>query len=629
MRRPEADRARAQMARVVYGWTSAGVSPLEAGPHSRAFIERYDLRADNTRFDWDLYKHMVEPYEDDHPRQVYQAGAQTGKTLRLVTHLLRSGVLRWGSTLGFFFPDKELPKEFSEGRFRPFAASSKDIAIWLGRSSAEGRGVDRQYKRTLGPTQFLFRTTAGKTSTESTPMQGTYFDEVRRMEAGDIQRAMERSSAQRDPIDFKVSTARYPELDINRYFLEGDQRYFHTLCRCPDGIVLSKTFPDCVADIRKVTPAFRRKVEHAFRHEPLYLGMTERQLHEFGPATYFCPKCGEIITDPREGWWRAHNPDAYVHSWQLPQLLTFTYPAGRALYKWTNEPDVQELYNSMLGLAYLDAEAQPVQPHHLTGCVNNELRWTANMPDAWRRRHMRNCALGMDAMGGYNCIVIKKMSPNGKHRTVHVEVAHGDDPFREAAKLMGRYDVRCAVIDCNPHWNEALRFAKAFEGRVFLASYVDEGGTKGKAPMVSWKDTGKKPDQRGDETKRRYSVAINRTNGLKWSLGRWGRFANETPHPDTLIQRLPRQKGRVMLTPGLAVGVFEPVRICRDVYWLHQQKVAFRMVYANDEAKRRGDGKVVAEHLGIDPHFAHANLYADVALQRIAGRRRMLGAHDE
>ncbi len=626
MNRPDSiERAQAQLTRIVAGWTSAGASPLEAGPNDKAFVDRYGLLIDGTPFDWHRYEHMVECFEDDHPVQVYQAGAQTGKTARLLAKLLRAAVLHWGKTFGYYFPDKDLPKSFSVTRFRPFVAASPELAIWLGRATKQGRGIDAQYIRTFGPSVFMFLTTFGRTSTESTPMQGTFFDEVRRMAAGDLQRAMERTSAAVDPIDVKVSTAGYPESDINRYFLEGDQRHFHTVCKCPEGVVLSLRFPDCVADLRGASASLRAKVAHAFRNHPLgEFGMTPREREQYGEAAYLCPKCGEILVNPRDGWWEPHNPGAYAHSYQMPQLLSWTYPAARCLSKWQTLPDLQELHNSMLGLAYLDAEAQPVQPEHLRACVNGGLRWTANMSDAWRRQHMRTCAMGVDAMGGYNCVVIKKLSPSGKHRTVHLEVAHGDDPWRRTAELMELYDVRVCVSDAHPHWNEALRFAKAFEGRVWLSTYIDEAGTKGKAPMVDWKDRGKHPKgQKGEETRWKYRIVLNRTNALKWSLGRWGRYANETPDPDGLVQNLPRQKDRVVLSPGLSVGRFGPSRVCRELYWLHQQRVAFRQVYASEEARRRSEFRVVAEHVGLDPHFAHANLYADVALQRIGRPRGM------
>ncbi len=598
---------------------------IEPYANDLEFVRRYELKIDGRAFDFEGYKHLAEVFEDDHPEQVLMAGAQTGKSARLLARFLRTGIINWGALLGYYFPDQPLAAAFSSQRFTPFVKSSATLRPYLGnrvvadKNGAGEKGSDQVFTRSFGASTFFFMSVKGKTSTEGLPMKGVFFDEVRRMAYGDMQRAEERTSAQHDPINIKVSTAFYPNSDIHAAFMRGDQRYFHTECGCADGCVLALNYPNCIADLKTATPLLKAKVAHAFQHAGLpYLGMTEKQIAQYGEAAYLCPKCGNIITDPRNGWWEAHNPGVWVHSYQMPQLISPTYSAARCLSKAErpNEPvDVQEIWNSMVGLPYIDKERQPVQPEHLAACVSSEARWAMRQSDAWRRKYVKNTSLGMDCQGGYNVIVIKQLAPNGKYRTIHLEIVHGDDPWKETAKLMERFDVRVAVVDSAPHWNEAHRFAKAFEGRVWLSVY-----TGGKAPMVDWKDREVAPaGQRkaGEEAKWKFNVHINRTKGLQWSLARWKRRLNEVPDPNGLIQMLPRQGGKVMLTAGLRVGRMSPVPICAEVYFEHLQCVAFRKEYASEDAERRGEYKVVADHVGLDPHFAHANLYADVAASRI------------
>lgn len=609
------------LSKQVMGYAGLETSPVDPMADDLEFILRYGLTIDGQHFDFgDKYKHLIDVYRDDWPFQVLMAGAQTGKSARLMARMLRTAILRWGSMIGYYFPDFFLPRAFSTQRFRPFVASSDELREWLGSNATKGKGTDAVLTRSFGPSVFYFLSVAGRTSTEGLPLQAVFFDEVRRMSSGDIMRAQERYSAQADPIDMKVSTACYPEADIHAHFLEGDQRFFHTDCSCSEGVVLSQRYPDCIAEIEDGTE-FKRKVQHAFSHAGRpYLGSTEKQIAQFGEACYICPDCGDILTDPREGWWEPHNPEAYVHSYQMPQLLSWTYPAARILRAGENPLDLQEFHNSKLGLPFLDPEAQPVQLSDLQASVNmdTDCRWAMRMTRDWRRKNLKNCALGLDAMGGYNCIVVKMLAPNGKYRTIHLEIIHGDDPWRESAKLMVELNVRAAVIDQNPHYNEALRFAKAFPGKVFLANYDEHAGTKGKGPMVKWHDRARDPkDQKGRQIKDKYRVSINRTKGLQWSLKRWKHGANETPHPDELIQELPKQKGKVILTPGLKVGKMAPTPICREVYWLHLRRIVFRKLFASEDAERRGEFKVVAEHVGLDPHFGHSDLYANVALARI------------
>jgi Phage terminase large subunit (GpA) len=595
-------------------------APIAACSSDYEFIKRYGLTMEGgLAFDFEKYKHMIEVYEDDHPDQVLMAGAQTSKSVRLMVRLLRAGVQHWGSMFGYYFPDMHLPKAFSTTRFTPFIRSSPELGKWLGRNAQEEKGNNNVLTRIFGASTFFFLSVGGKSMTEGLPMKGVFFDEVRKMAYGDVQRAEERTSAQTGAINFKVSTARYPNSDIHAAFMKGDQRYFHTNCSCPEGVVLSLTFPNCVADLSRATPEFRRKVEHAFRGGP-WLGMTPQDLQKYGEACYVCPKCGDIISDPRHGWWEPHAPGKWIHSYQFPQMLTPTFSASRVWQKYDRPDekyDIQELWNSMLGLPYIDAANQFCLPEHLQICVNSEARWTMKMTDKWRRENVKNTAMGIDAMGGFNIVVIKQMAPNGKYRTIHVEVCHGEDPWKRCAALMQLFDVQICVADCNPHWNEAHRFAKVFEGRVWLSVYHDGGPG---AEMVSWKDRKKSPAGQiyaGEDVKFKYMVLISRYKGLQWSLKRWARRQNEVPDPKGLIQRLPVQAGKVVLTAGLRVGGFEPVPICEQVYFHHMTCVVARKDFSNPENERQNIFRMVAEHVGLDPHFAHANLYADVALARI------------
>lgn len=582
------------------------------------FIKKYDLRADKQHFDFEGFygwSHLTEPYEDDHPVQVYMAGAQSGKSIRVMVRILRAALESWGGLYGYYFPDFHLPRAFSSTRFVPFVNSSPDLAKWLGAAVDDQDGIENALTMTLGASTLFFLSIAGRSTTEGLPMRGLFFDEVRRMAAGDIQRAEERDSAQLDPINFKVSTAYYPDSDIHSHFLLTDQRHFHTFCKCPGGCVLSLSFPDCIVEI-PATGDFRRAVEHAYVHAGLpYLGMRGDELARYGEAVYLCPKCGTILTNPRDGWWEPHNPGAYGHGYQMPQMLSPVYPAARAFRKMTTATDKREILNSLVGLPYLDPDAVPVQHSHLMSCVESSLTWAAKKSETWRRRNLKRTAMGIDAMGGYNCIVIKELATSGKYRTIHIEIAHGDDPWLRCRELMVEYDVFVCVTDCNPHWNEAHRFAKDFEGRIWLAHY-----SGGESPLVSWGDRARAPESQrkaGREAGFKYTVAIHRTRGLQWSLKRWVNRRNEVPDPGSLIQTLPVQNGKVILTPGLRAGRMTPTPICSDVYFVHQQKVAFEKTYAPEDTKKIGPFAYGAVHIGLDPHFAHANLYADIALARV------------
>lgn len=606
---------------------------LKAYDTLKEWLDTYrpDIRGEP--FDWTKYEHLVELYEDEHPEITVMAGAQTGKSIWLMAHMTRAGILRWGAMIGYYFPDEKLPSNFSKNRLAPFIESSPQLGKWLGRDQNDRKGVNQTLSRSFGASVFLLLSTRSTTGTEGTPMQAVYLDEVRRMEHGDVARVLERTSAQANPSIVLVSTAKYPESDIHAHFLAGDQRYFHTDCSqepghegCADGVVLALNFPACVRKITEDTPAeFLERVERTFTAQgldPELLGGTPEQRKQYPPAVYVCPTCDGIIANPRRGWWEPHNPTAYAHSYHMPQLLLWTYPASRAISKWEDpRSDPEELYNSFLGLPWINPEAQPVRMSHCLACVHDDLEWAAYLDARRRRAEYPTVAMGVDVQKGYNVVVVKALAPNGKYQTIHIQIAHSDEDhgqWKETARIMRRFRVQACVIDAQPEYSAALSLAKRHEGKVWLAYYTESET----AHIVSWGDRPKEGDDAKQGVDRsKYHVSIQRTKGLQRAADRWVNGWNELPPVDALVQDLPLQDGRPMLTPELRVGRMAPYPVAR-LYLEHQTKVIFEKHYTNDEAKRAGKYRMHATHISVDPHFAHANLYADIALGRVLRPRR-------
>jgi Phage terminase large subunit gpA, ATPase domain len=607
-----------------------GGCPVDPCANDLEFVLRYGLDIDGKPFDFLRYKHLEEVYRDTARFLVLMAGAQTGKSARIFVHILRQLLIHWGALFGYYLPTLDMASRFSSNRFAPFVRSQPDFARLIGRDTARGKGQDNVLTRTIGESTMFFLTTAGRTATEGLPLHGVWFDEVRRMVRGDIERAMERYTAQYQPTDVKASTAMFPEADIHRFFLDGDQRYFHTACGCSDGIVLSLTYPDCIMDLRGA-PVQQRKIEHLFRQAGLPpLGLDEEERSRYPPAVYHCPKCDTVILDPQDGWWEPHNPGAWVHSYQMPQLLSPNFPAGRVVFRYDHAEDIQEFHNSTLGLPYLDETKRPVREDHLYACVNTELKWPVHMSEAWRRRNVVHTGFGVDVQRGYLVVVVKQRGTANKHRIIHVEVlidgGGANDMWVQLGRMMEAWSCDVCIIDNAPEWTAADRFARAFRGRVWLASYDTSGSPT--VPLVTWGDAATKATdrkQKARETKFKHNVVIHRVKGLRWSLGLWVNRNVEIPDPRTLMQKLPVQKDRVVFSGNLRRGTMIPVAIARDALFVHLQQFLFRDLYDDadeEEHRKRGQTKMVAEYIGtVDPHFAHADLYAALALARIGTRR--------
>ena len=563
------------------------------------FVEniRPTLKVDNEPFTWEGHEYLIEPYRamavtgDENPeglKMVLQCGAQVGKTIFGFLFLVWLALRFWGKYFGYFLPDQAMAMIFSDVRFKPTVRSIPEIRpLWGEDPTADAgdkRKTDQKRVRSIGPSQIFFSYMQGQTSTESIPMLAVVFDEVRKMLEGDIERAEERMSHSPYPINFKYSTAGYPDANIDKYFKQSNQHKFHSNCGCKDGIVLADVFPDCIGD------------------------------HNGKEFFYICPTCKTIITNPRDGRWIAHNPSSDIIGYHIPQTLSCRQSAGKILKAFQEASDLQEFYNSKLGVAYLSPESQIVNTDILRATVNTDIKWI---------NRGSNCAMGIDQMGGFNVVTIRYWGPKcdlgvNKSRLAHLEIIYADDPWERCDELMQQYDVDICVADALPNINEARRFAQRWPGRVWLADYSYE--SKGDGDICEWGDRPKQTSSEkksSDEIKNKYTVKISRYHGLEWNLMKYVHRMKEQPHERGLVAEVKDNTGRMHIQ-----------FIAEQVFWVHLQKLARRKVMI-DEAQ--GKFKMIFENIGIDPHFAHADLYCELALSRVKpdGRTRAFGDYAE
>jgi hypothetical protein len=74
-----------------------------------------------------------------------------------------------------------------------------------------------------------------------------------------------------------------------------------------------------------------------------------------------------------------------------------------------------------------------------------------------------------------------------------------------------------------------------------------------------------------------------------------------------------------LVADSIVDGTLKPVAVLREVVWRHFKRVA--LVVEDDPETRKKRRKVVK--VGIDPHFAYANMLCDVAWSRSYGTGQM------
>lgn len=351
-------------------------------------------------------------------------------------------------------------------------------------------------------------------------------------------------------------------------------------CGCPDGCDLAKTFPDCVVDDKK-----RGK---------LYLR---------------CPKCRYVINDAQNGRYISHNPGADYTSFAVSALVSKYVPLKDLWNTYNRTTNKAEFMNASLGLPFIDEQNRGVTKAQLDACVDPSLSWAA--PGT-----VSNTCMGVDVGGGYCYVVIADMKDN-KKRIRHVELIESDNPqYQEAGKkmspfkrlreLMKEFKVQLCVVDGMPNYDMVLEFAQDFPGRVFAAFYAKEA-----KDVVSWSDKPKTKltlKKAGPLLKFKHYCILSRYISMDVALGEWSKQDVICPDPDRLVQMAFDERTRLL----------QPEALMRRMQSMLMRLVK-RFHVTNEET---GEGRNEWIYSGMDPHFAHAWSYCNVALER--SRRSVL-----
>lgn len=519
--------------------------------------------------------------------------AQVGFTVMEMLATIYLGIKFGPCTVGMFLPDMNLAGLKSTERFMPIVRSVPEVHDLMTQDAADGsgrkNGEGNVNRRRIDQALFVFSWTSGRATTESIPMDVLSFDEVQEMTLEQIEKTYERLSASKVRFMLMGSTANWPDSDIDHWYKRGTRHKFHTECpTCGESKPLDDYFPDCV------------------RYDP------ERETYG-----YVCSN-GHWIDDPQQGAWVAEFPERdrgpephipknqrrlRIKSIHFPQFLSPTISADEIITAYNTATDMKNFFNRKLGKPYLDPSQVPVTLEHLARCVevgkSLGVRWKTSG---------KNCFMGIDQMGNFNVVVIKERLPDGRQAVVHVEMVYSADPFERCDELMTAFDVAVCVLEINPNYNDAKKFANRHKGRVFIC---DSFGSL-KEDMIAWGDAPKMSasERRTSEDARdRYTLRMDQYKCMQVSMSRFTAVDPLCvfPDPQGLVQEI-KEKG-VMQTGAVLPIAFN-----------HFTKTA--LIAEKDEETNQFRRSV--RKIGIDPHFSYANMLCDVAWSRSHGNATFL-----
>jgi len=514
-----------------------------------------------------------------------QLGLTVWETLAVIYLAKKLGPVN----IGAFLPDQATATFKSSFRFLPIVQSSAELRQELiyrteddgsSRKVGEGNVLTRQ----LGNSLAMFLWTSGKVSTESRPMDIVTLDEVQEMPLDQIDKVRARTGDSDVQFTLMLSTANLPELDINYWYGLGTQEVWHTEC------------PSCAAESDLSDPA------GIFPAKSVTYNRGQLEGAPLNEYAWTCPHCAGWIRNPQRGRYIPQNMggDSRIRSFLLPRTISPRMTPRDMIEGWTRAKtgdQKKSFYNRTLARPYIDPEQIPVTMAHCMAAVAAGRALGLQ----WEKQAIPGQLyyMGIDQMGGFNALIIKRRLPDGRQAVAHVEATFAEEPFERAGELMDLFKVQVCVVEQLPNVNSARRFANKFPGRVYLAGYANL-----RDDFIVWGDDLSKSDRHtAAEDRTRRSVALQQYKTMQASLQRIRDLGCLFPDPTQLEQEVQD------------AGVSKRIPILSEWVFYHFTKTA--LVVEQDQETRKPSAKVVK--LGIDPHFSFANLLCDVAWSRAHG----------
>ena len=351
-------------------------------------------------------------------------------------HGMINGILPYG--VFYLFPSDKDMQDYSKGVMNPLVQSNPCIRKWVkaGKGSSDAAGLKtvsgaNLYMRGAGLSQII------EGEGESAALKGisvdkVVFDEIELMDPMAIAKAIGRMKNSAVKEEVYIGNPGIPGRGIDEIFSGSDQRHWFRRCSCGEWTCAELTFPECV----KIRPD--------------------------GTGYIGCQKCGERVF-VKDGEWVPQESDKsdYMHGYRWSCLTSPNNDPAEILDNFINPPqgNLADIYRLSLGLPYVATENRLTVGQVYTRCGQSVMDMSDRGP----------CAFGLD-VGKIKHLVIGKRI--GRKNFQIVKVARFSD-WDDISKMILKFNCKSGVIDARPYEDEARRFQKAHNMRIFLCEYSE------------------------------------------------------------------------------------------------------------------------------------------------------------
>jgi hypothetical protein len=395
-------------------------------------------------YELDGHEYQVDWLQCDFRKQVFKKAAQmtvTTTNILKCLHKMIYGYYKQGVL--YLFPTEREVTDFSKGRFQPIISSNPQITqhvIDTDTANIKRIGNSMLYLRGARSSQKIGGIKATSSQLKGIPVDHVIFDEEDEMSPSMIHLALQRFSHSKIQWETHISTPSIPDYGVDRAYDNSDQRVREIKCgKCNTYTCLELEFPDCLIETST------------------------------GDVVKVCMKCKNEIY-PINGQWVAQYPSRSEEfiGWWISQLNSKYIKAKTILDSFLNPPEgnLAEVYNSMLGMAYVSADNQ-LTKNDVYACCGKD----AMSPRFLTPSQQFTTCMGIDVASKILHVIIGY--PYGENRYKIVYIGRLPD-FNAVHDIAQRYNVGCAVVDSEPETREVRAFQEAESYKVFLCDYQEK-----------------------------------------------------------------------------------------------------------------------------------------------------------
>jgi hypothetical protein len=375
------------------------------------------------------------PMQSQAKHRVIRKGAQLGFTECEVLRSLHGLIHKqYEKGVLYLFPTSDDVSDFSKARFGPLIQANPGAIGRYVRStnstSIKQIGTGMLYLRGARLTADIEGMKKDSPKLRSVPVDKLVLDERDLMADAAILLAKERLSHSEVKEVVEFSTPTVPGFGIDLAYHESTQHCWLIRCQaCNKDTCLESEFPECVVDNKRV-----------------------------------CVHCGKEIF-PHRGQWVAQYPDRDIEGFWLSQLNSLYIDPGEILRLYLNPPqgNLQEIFNSKLGMAYIDAEDELTKQDVMACCGLDPM-----VP-----KHGGPCAMGIDVGKVLHVVIGCKVAPKRFKILRTLEVSN----FNDVHDLAKKYNVKNCVIDALPETRTVRAFQEQEKYEIFLCYYKESQST--------------------------------------------------------------------------------------------------------------------------------------------------------